>query len=150
MYLPMYPLYLHSYTSIYHYYFIYLSVRAQILTPALVLLHVLLPVPPAAVRRHLALPTIDVDICPLLAARVVADPSQLLAQTLMLDIVPHGVVLATVDRHSARVALLEPFAELQVRGARLARRVVASSSLSLSSLRVFNEVDDNYLEYLVQ
>ena len=110
---------------------------------------VLLPVLPAAVRRHLALPAQDIDICPFHAARVVADPSQLLSQTLVLGIVPHSVVLAAVDRHSAGGTLLEPFAELQVRGARLARRVVASSGISLCSLRFIGVVGDIFLSSVV-
>ncbi len=101
-----------------------LSQRAQLLahTTALVRRRVLRPVPLAAVRRHLAPATRDIYICSLLALRVVADPSQLFAQTLVLGIVLHGVVLAAVQRHSAPRTLLEPLVELEVRGARLARR----------------------------
>jgi hypothetical protein len=68
---------------------------------------VLLPVPLAAVRRHFALPTSDIDVCSLLARRVVADPSQLLAQTLVLGHMLHGVVFAAVDRHPAPRTLCE-------------------------------------------
>jgi len=120
---------------------IYLSPQTQLLAPALVRRRVLRPVLPAAVRRHLASPTLDVDVCLLSALRVVADPSQLLAQTLVLEIVPHSMVLAAVDRHSAGGTLLEPFAELQVRSARLARRQVASPGLPLSVLPFFGIVD---------
>ena len=98
-----------------------------------------------AVRRHLALPTHDIDICPFLAPRVVADTSQLFAQTLVLGHVPHTVVLAAVYGCSAAGTLLEPFAELEVRGARLARRVVASSGLPLSSLRFIGVVGVPFL-----
>ena len=84
---------------------------------------VLRSVPLAAVRRHLAPATRDIYICSSLALWVVvADPSQLCAQTLVLGIVLRGVVLAAVDRHSAFGTLLESLAGLQVRGARLARR----------------------------
>ena len=69
--------YLHIYLpTIFTY---YLPTRAQIIAPALVLLPVLLPVLPAAVRRHLARSTQNVDICSFVALRKVADPSQLLA-----------------------------------------------------------------------
>ena len=63
-----------------------LSQRAQLLahTTALVRRRVLLPVPLAAVRRHLAPTTRDVDFCSLLASRAVAEPSQLFAKTLVL------------------------------------------------------------------
>ena len=106
---------------------------------------VLRPVPLAAVRRHLALATRDVNICSFLAPRVVADPSQLFAKALVLGIVPHGVVLAAVQRHSAAGTLLESLAELQVNGARLAHRIVASSGILLSSLRVYAEVGVKFL-----
>ena len=86
------------------------------------LLHVLLSVPLAAVRRHLAPPTLDVYVCLLPAFREVAHPSQLLAQTMVLGHVPHGVDLAAVDGHPTGGTLLESLAELQVRGGRLARR----------------------------
>ena len=77
----------------------------------------------AAVRRHVAPATRDIYVCSPLALRVVvADPSQLYAQTPVLGIVPHGVVLATVDGHPAPGTLLESLVELQVRSARLARR----------------------------
>jgi hypothetical protein len=99
-----------------------LSIRAQLLAPALVRRRVLRLVPLAAVRRHLAPATLDVYVCWLLALRIVADPSQLVAQTLVLIQVLHGVVLAAVYRHSAPGTLLESLVELQVRGARLARR----------------------------
>ena len=127
----------------------YLSPQAQLLAPALVRRRVLHPVPLAAVRRHLALATRDVNISSFLAPRVVADPSQLFAKTLVLGHVPHGVVLAAVQRHSAPGTLLESFAELQVRGARLARPVVASSGILLSSLRVFVEVGVPFLSSVV-
>jgi hypothetical protein len=84
-------------------------------------------------------------ICSFLPPRVVADSSQLFAQTLVLGHVPHGVVLAAVQRHSAPGTLLESFAELQVRGARLTRREVASPGLLLSSLRTFVEVVSRFL-----
>jgi hypothetical protein len=117
-----------------------LSPRAQLLAPALVRRRVLRPVLLAAVRRHLALATRDVNICSFLALRVVADPSQLIAKALVLGEVPHGMVLAAVQRHSAPGTLLESFAELQVRGGRLARPVVASSGVLLASLCEFGEV----------
>ena len=94
----------------------------------------------AAVRRHLALSTHDINVCSFLAPRVVADTSQLLAQTLVLGIVLHGVVLAAVDGHPTGWTLLESLAEVQVRGGRLARRQVASPGLPLSVLRSFREV----------
>ena len=56
------------------------------------------------------------------------------------------MVLAAVDRHSAGGALLESFAELQVRGARLARRVVAPSGIPLSSLGYYGGVGDIFPE----
>jgi hypothetical protein len=102
---------------------------------------VLRPVPLAAVSRHLALAARDVNICSFLAPRVVADPSQLFAKALVLGIVPHGMVLAAEQRHSAPGTLLESFAELEVRGARLARPVVASSGVLLSGKSFFAEVD---------
>ena len=126
-------------------YIFYLSPLAQLLAPALVRRRVLRPVLLAAVRRHLAPPTLDVDVCLLPALREVADPSQLLAQALVLGHVPHTVVLAAVYGRPAAGTLLEPFAELQVRGARLARRVVASSGVSLSSLRFIAEVSHLFL-----
>ena len=128
----------------------YLLTQAQLLAPALVRRRVLRPVLPAAVRRHLALPTHDIDICSFLAPRVVADPSQLLAQTLVLGIVLHGVVLAAVDGHPAPGTLLESFAELEVRGARLARRVVALPGLPLCSLGFYGKVGDLFLNSAVK
>jgi acyl carrier protein phosphodiesterase len=85
----------------------------------------------AAVHRHIALPARNSLVRSLLAARVVANPSQLLAQTLVLGHVLHGVVFAAVDRHSAPGALRESAAGLQVRGARLASWEVASSGVLL-------------------
>jgi hypothetical protein len=108
--------------------------------PALVRRRVLRPVPLAAVRRHFAPATLDICICSFLAPRVVADPSQFFAKALVLGHVLYGVVLAAVQRHSAPGALLESFAELQVRGARLARRYIAAPGLLLSSLGAFGEV----------
>jgi hypothetical protein len=106
-------------------------------------------VPLAAVRRHLALATRNINICSFLAPRVVADPSQLFAKTLVLGIVPHGMVLAAVQRHSAAGTLLESFAKLEVRGARLARPVVASSGVLLTSLRFIVEVGVLFLSSVV-
>jgi hypothetical protein len=68
---------------------------------------VLRPVPLAAVRRHLAPAAPHVWICSLLARRVVADPSQLIAQALVLRPVQHGVRLAAVQRHSAPGTLVQ-------------------------------------------
>jgi acyl carrier protein phosphodiesterase len=93
--------------------------------------------PLAAVHRHLALPARNSLVRSLLAARVVADPSQLLAQTFVLGHVLHGVVFAAVDRHSASGTLRESAAGLEVRGARLARREVASSGVFLCGLYNF-------------
>ena len=137
-------------SRIYLPYLPYLSPQAQLLAPALVRRRVLRPVLPAAVRRHLALPAHDIDICSFLAPRVVADTSQLLAQTLVLGHVPHTVVLAAVYGRSAVGTLLEPFAELQVRGARLACRVVASSGVPLCSLGFYGEVGIDCLSCAVR
>jgi hypothetical protein len=127
----------------------YLSIQAQLLAPALVRRRVLRPVPLAAVRRHLALATRDINICSFLALRVVADPSQFFAKALVLGHVPHGVVLAAVHRRSAPGTLLKSFTELQVRGARLARRQVASSGILLKRLRIFGEIGGYFLGSVV-
>jgi hypothetical protein len=94
--------------------------------------------PLAAVRRHLALATPDIYVCSLPARRIVADPSQLLAQTLVLGHVLYGVRLAAVDRHSAPGALRESTAGLQVRGFCLAHWEIASSGVNLCGLRFFD------------
>ena len=101
-----------------------LSQRAQLLahTTALVRRRVLLPVPLAAVRRHLAPTTRDVDFCSLLASRAVAEPSQLFAKTLVLGPVLYGVVLAAVQRRSAPGTLEKGRPVLRLD---LARRVLA-------------------------
>jgi hypothetical protein len=128
-----------------HITYIYLSIRAQLLAPALVRRRVLRSVPLVTVRRHLALATRDIYICSSLAPRVVADTSQLFAKALVLGHVPHGVVLAAIYRHSAAGTLLESFAELQVRGACLARQIVTSPGLLLFNLGVFVEIVGKFL-----
>jgi hypothetical protein len=90
-----------------------------------------------AVPRHLALATPDIYICWLIALRVVADSSQLVAEVLVLGQVLYGVGLAAVNRHSAPGTLRKSAAGLEVRGARLARRVVASPGILLLSLEDF-------------
>ena len=114
-----------------------LSQRAQLLArnTALVRRRVLRPVLLAAVRRHLALATLDINICSFLALRVVADPIQLFAETLVLGPVLHGVVLAAVQRHSAPGTLMQgrPVDCLYP-----ARRVVALSDFPLFVLRSFD------------
>ena len=127
------PIYLSAY---------YLPTRAQILAPALVLLPVLLPVPLAAVRRHLAPSTQDVDICSFLATRPVADPSQLLAKALVLGHVLHGVRHAAVQRHSASGTLEQDRAVPRLDRA---RRVLALPDFPLFILRVIDGVGDHVL-----
>jgi hypothetical protein len=103
---------------------------------------VLHPVPLAAVRRHLAPATRYIYVCSFLALRVVADPSQLFAKTLVLGHVQHGVRLAAVQRHSAPGTLVQgrPVFCLD-----LARRVFALSDFPLSGLRVFAIFGDQSL-----
>jgi hypothetical protein len=121
-----------------------LSQCAQLLahTTALVRRRVLRPVLLAAVRRHLALATRDIWICSFLALRVVADPIQLFAVTLVLGPVLHGVALAAVQRHSAPGTLMQgrPVDCLYP-----ARRVVALSDFPLLSLRTFYYFGDLFL-----
>ena len=104
---------------------------------------VLLPVPLAAVRRHLAPATCDSDFRTLLAPRAVAEPSQLFAKTLVLGPVLYGVVLAAVQRRSAPGTLEKGRPVLRLD---LARRVLALSDFPLSSLCFFGEVGDHFLE----
>jgi hypothetical protein len=104
---------------------------------------VLRPVPLAAVRRHLAPATRDVYICSLLAPRVVADPSQLFAKTLVLGPVLHGVILAAVQRHSAPGTLTQDRPVLCLDPA---RRELALSDFPLYSLRVFDGIGDQFLK----
>ena len=100
------------------------------------------PVPLAAVRRHLAPATRDIYICSFLALRVVADPSQLFAQSLMLGHVQHGVRLAAVQRHSAPGTLKQDRSVLRLDRA---RRVLALPDFPLFSLCVFDFLCDNFL-----
>jgi hypothetical protein len=80
------------------------------------------PVPLAAVRRDLALTTLDLRS--LLTLCEVAGPSQLLAKALVLGPVLHGVVFAAVQRHSAPGALEQDRPVLRLD---LTRRVLALS-----------------------
>ena len=122
-----------------------LSHRAQLLahTTALVRRQVLIPVPLAAVRRHLAPTTRDVDFCSLLAPRAVAEPSQLFAKALVLGPMQNGVVLAAVQRRSAPGTLEKGRPVLRLD---LARRVLALSDFPLSSLCFFGEFGEKFLE----
>ena len=93
---------------------------------------VLRHVPLAAVRRHLALSALYVR--PLLARRVVTGPSQLVAESLVLEPVQYGVALAAVQRDPAPCTFVQGRAVLRLD---LARRVLALSDISLKILRVF-------------
>jgi hypothetical protein len=83
------------------------------------------------------------DISLLLAPRVVAEPSQLIAKALVLWPVQHGVVLAAVQRRSAPGTLDQGRAVLRLD---LARRVLALSDCSLSVLRIFDEISGQFLK----
>ena len=83
------------------------------------------------------------DICLLLTTRVVAEPSQLFAQALVLWSVQHGVVLAAVQRRPAPGALDQGRAVLRLD---LARRVLALSDFPLSILRFFVKVGELILQ----
>ncbi len=98
---------------------------------------VLRPVLLGAVRRHPALSTGAIDVYTRQALRVVADPIQLFAETLVLGPVLHGVVLAAVQRHSAAGTLTQGRPVLRLD---LARRVLALSDFPLPFLRAFAEV----------
>ena len=108
---------------------IYLPTRAQLLAHALVRRRVLRHVPLAAVRRDLALSALDVR--PLLALWVVADPSQLVAKSLVLEPVHYGVGIAAVQRDPAPCTFVQGRAVLRLD---LARRVLALSDVSLKIL----------------
>ena len=88
-----------------------------------VLPHVLLAV---AVRRHAALRARY--FCPLLAPWVVAGPSQLDAEALVLEHVQDGVALVAVQRDPAPWTFVQGRAVFRLD---LARRVLALSDLSL-------------------
>ena len=108
-----------------------LSQRAQLLahTTALMRRRVLRSVLLAAVRHHLAPATRDINICSLLALRVVAEPSQLFAKALVLGHVLYGVVLAAVQCRSAPGTLEQDRPVLRID---LTRRVLALSDFPLS------------------
>ena len=95
---------------------------------------VLRHVPLAAVRRDLALSALDVR--PLLARWVVADPSQLVAKSLVLEPVHYGVGLAAVQRDPAPCTFVQGRAVLRLD---LARRVLADPHVPLKSLNEFAE-----------
>ena len=101
---------------------------------------VLRHVPLAAVRRDLALSALDIR--PLLALGVVAEPSQLVAEALVLEPVQHGVVLAAVQRDPAPCTFVQGRAVLRLD---LARRVLALSDISLKILRFFADFSDFFL-----
>ena len=101
---------------------------------------VLRPVPLAAVHRHLALPA--AGQCSSLAPRVVAGPSQLVAEALVLEHVQYGVALVAVQRDPA------PWTFVQGRAVfclDLARRVLALSDLPLQILRDFDDSGNMFL-----
>jgi hypothetical protein len=102
-------------------------VRQPVITPVLL----------AAVRRHVA--PVTLDFCSVPALRVVAPPLQLAAQNVVDRPVQVAVLLAAVPPHVAAVTLLES-RKVQVRGAGLARREVASSGGHLSGLSAFDEI----------
>ena len=93
----------------------------------------------AAVRRHLAPPTRDIDICSFIALRIVADPSQLFAEALVIGHVLHGVRHAAVQGHSAPGTLQQ---DRPVLGLDRTRRVLALPDFSLKILRFFDSVGD--------
>ena len=95
---------------------------------------VLRHVPLAAVRRDLALSTLYMS--PLLARRVVAGPSQLVAESLVLEPVHYGVGLAAVQRDPAPCTFVQGHAVLRLG---LARRVLALSDISLKIFSAFND-----------
>jgi hypothetical protein len=97
---------------------------------------VLVPVPLAAVRRCLALPTHDTRVCSLLAPRQAADTSELYAKALVLGHVQHSVRLAAVQRHSAPGALVQDRPVLRLGPT---RRVLALSDVPLRGLRVLDD-----------
>jgi hypothetical protein len=135
---------LSSYLSSLSIYLSTLSHRAQLLahTTALVRRQVLIPVPLAAVRRHLAPATLYIGFRKLLAPRAVAELSQLLAKALVLGPMQNGVVLAAVQRRSAPGTLTQGRPVLRLD---LARRVLALSNFPLRSLRAFDETGDEFL-----
>jgi hypothetical protein len=93
---------------------------------------VLVPVPLAAVRRRLALPTCGRRVRSLLAPRQVADTSELHAKALVLRHVQHSVRLAAVQRHSAPSALVQDRPVLRLGPTRW---VLALSDVPLVGLR---------------
>ena len=117
-------------------YISYLPTRAQLLAHALVRRRVPRHVPLAAVRRDLALSALDVR--PLHARWVVADPSQLVAESLVLEPVRYGVGLAAVQRDPAPCTFVQGRAVLRLD---LARRVLALSDVSLKILRVMADAN---------
>ena len=102
-----------------------------------VLPHVLLAV---AVRRHAALRARY--FCSLLAPWVVAGPSQLVAEALVLEHVQDGVALVAVQRDPAPWTFVQGRAVFRLD---LARRVLALSDLSLRILCFFEYFGDIFL-----
>ena len=96
------------------------------------------PVPPhvllaVAVRRHAALRARY--FCSILAPWVVASPSQLVAEALVLEHVQDGVALVAVQRDPAPWTFVQGRAVFRLD---LARRVLALSDLPLQILRFFD------------
>ena len=104
------------------------------------LTHVLLAV---AVRRHAALRTPDRRS--IHATRIVADPLQLFAETLVVVEVLYGVARAAVERWPAPRTLRQS-GTVEVRGTRPTRRVVASSGIPLSGKSGFGKNGVDFLD----
>ena len=96
--------------------------------------------PLAAVHRHLALPA--ADECASLARRVVAGPSQLVAEALVLEHVQYGVGLVAVQRDPTPWTFVQGRAVFRLD---LARRVLALSDLSLKTLCFFDDFGNLFL-----
>ena len=102
----------------------------------LVLRHVHL----AAVHRHLALAAAGQGSS--LARWVAAGPSQLVAETLVLEHVQDGVALVAVQRDPAPWTFVQGRAVFRLD---LARRVLALSDLSLRILGIFDKSGNRFL-----
>ena len=96
--------------------------------------------PLAAVRRDLALSALYVS--PFLARGVVAEPSQLVAEALVLEHVQYGVALVAVQRDPAPWTFVQGRAVFRLD---LARRVLALSNLPLKILRFFDDSGNMFL-----